>query len=316
MNEMRTALVLGATGGVGGEIARALLGRGWAVRVLARDPAKLSGLGFECVKGDAMVRGEVIAAAEGARIIVHAVNPPGYRNWGKLVVPMLDNTIAAAEKGSARIVFPGTVYNYGPDAGAVLTESSPQHPVTRKGQLRVTMERRLADSAASGTTKSLIVRCGDYFGPRAANNWFSQGLVRPGRAVRRIVYPGPFEVGHAWAYLPDVGETFARLLDREDALKPFELFHMRGAWLEPGVEMAYAIRRAVGRDVPIGKLPWTMLRLLAPFNETLREMMEVRYLWQRPLRLDNTKLNAFLGQEPFTPLDRAISATLSALGCT
>ena len=33
---MKTALVLGATGGVGGETARALLRRGWKVRALAR----------------------------------------------------------------------------------------------------------------------------------------------------------------------------------------------------------------------------------------------------------------------------------------
>ena len=49
-------------------------------------------------------------------VIVHAVNPPGYRNWCKLVLPMLDNTISAARLTGARIVLPGTVYNFGPDA--------------------------------------------------------------------------------------------------------------------------------------------------------------------------------------------------------
>ena len=37
MNNPRTALVLGATGGSGGEIAAALLRRGWKVRALVRD---------------------------------------------------------------------------------------------------------------------------------------------------------------------------------------------------------------------------------------------------------------------------------------
>ena len=50
MNEnKRTALVLGATGGIGSAVAQALVAHGWAVRGMARDPDKavaeaLSGL--------------------------------------------------------------------------------------------------------------------------------------------------------------------------------------------------------------------------------------------------------------------------------
>src|SRR5579883_346382 len=112
MTEQKTALILGATGGIGGEAARALKARGWRIRALHRKggAAGHSGDGFEWVQGDAMNQAEVVAAAEGVSIIVHAVNPPGYRNWGKLVLPMLDSTIAAAKASGARIVFPGTVY--------------------------------------------------------------------------------------------------------------------------------------------------------------------------------------------------------------
>jgi hypothetical protein len=31
-------------------------------------------------------------------------------------MPMIENTIAAARSSGARILFPGTIYNYGPDA--------------------------------------------------------------------------------------------------------------------------------------------------------------------------------------------------------
>ena len=49
---MEIALVLGATGGVGGETARALVAHGWHVRGLTRTPR--SGDGIEWVVGDAM----------------------------------------------------------------------------------------------------------------------------------------------------------------------------------------------------------------------------------------------------------------------
>ena len=63
---------------------------------------------------------DVRRAAEGVSVIVHAANPPGYRNWRGLALPMLDSTIAAAEAVGALIVFPGTIYNFGPDAFPVL----------------------------------------------------------------------------------------------------------------------------------------------------------------------------------------------------
>ncbi len=111
MDSKRTALVLGATGGIGGEVARRLVGRGWTVRALHRDPSKLTAgadatAGLVWLRGDAMSATDVAAAAHGASVIVHAVNPPGYRNWSELVLPMLDNTIAAACASGARIVLP------------------------------------------------------------------------------------------------------------------------------------------------------------------------------------------------------------------
>jgi len=139
MTDTRTALVLGATGSIGGEVARQLAAHGWKVRALQRDPAALADRDerFEWIRGDAMNRQDVIAAADGAQIILHAVNPPGYRNWAGLVLPMIDNTIAAARASGARIVLPGTVYNYGPNAFPVLRESSSQEPLTHKGAIRV-----------------------------------------------------------------------------------------------------------------------------------------------------------------------------------
>ena len=258
----------------------------------------------------------VVAAARGADLIVHGANPPGYHNWGGLALPMLESTIAAAKASGARILFPGTVYNFGPDAGSVIDERSPQHPVTRKGAIRVQMEQRLEGAARAGV-KVIIVRAGDFFGPRTtANSWFSNVFAQPGKPVRMMFYPGPHAIGHAWAYLPDLAETMVRLVERADRLADFEVFHFQGHWLSPGVEIARAVRRVLGRpSLPILPFPWPVIALLAPFVETFREMLEMRYLWREPLRLDNAKLVAVLGAEPHTPLDQAVRETLRGLGC-
>ena len=88
------ALVLGATGGIGGAVAERLLADGWNVRAMNRDPEKARAAhpALDWVKGDAMAAADVVEAAQGARIIVHAVNPPGYKNWDGLQMPMLVST--------------------------------------------------------------------------------------------------------------------------------------------------------------------------------------------------------------------------------
>ena len=172
-----TALVLGATGGIGGEVARLLRAEGWGVRAMRRGAGTMQDRdGLTWVPGDAMNRDDVMRAAEGCSVIVHAVNPPGYRDWDKLVLPMVDNTVAVATALGATIVLPGTIYNFGPDAWPMLAEDSPQHPVTRKGAVRVALERRLEEASRRGA-RAIVVRAGDFFGPRPGNNWFSLGLV-------------------------------------------------------------------------------------------------------------------------------------------
>lgn len=312
MREQPLALVLGATGGAGGEIAGRLAARGWRVRAMHRKAAPGVRDGLEWVAGDALVAADVARAAQGARVIVHAVNPPGYRNWGATVLPMLDNTLAAAKAEGARIALPGSVYNFHPDSFPNLTEATPQAVVTRKGAIRVEMERRLEAAAADGTP-ALILRGGDFFGPRSGNNWFSQ-LVKPGRPVAAVTLPSAPGLSHAWAYLPDFAEAMVRLLDAPAGPGAFEVFHFAGHQVT-GAQMAAAISRAAGRDVPVRAFPWMAAYAAAPFVEMLREVVEMRYLWRLEHRLDNARLVARLGAEPHTPLDQAVRETLVGFGC-
>jgi len=315
--EERIALVLGATGGVGGAVAEKLLANGYTVRAMHRNAAAnaIKTPKYDWVSGDAMNRDEVMRAASGVDLIVHAVNPPGYRNWGTLVLPMIDNTIAAAKAVDARILMPGTIYNFAPDTFDAITEESPQKPATIKGRIRVALEQRL-EAAAKNGTQVILVRAGDFFGPGAGNNWFAQAVVKPGAPLKAITNPADPGVGHQWAYLPDVAETMVQLVVRADELPSFARFHMEGFWDHDGEQLGQAIRRVTGKaDLPIKRFAWWMLRLGKPFVAVFRELLEMRYLWQRELHMRNDRLVAFLGTEPRTPIDQAVRETLSSLGC-
>jgi NAD(P)-dependent dehydrogenase (short-subunit alcohol dehydrogenase family) len=89
--DKKLALVIGATGGIGGAVAERLLAGGWRVRALHRNPQaarRTAGRpGLEWVQGDAMVEADVVAAAQGVSLVMHGANPPGYRNWAGLQLP-------------------------------------------------------------------------------------------------------------------------------------------------------------------------------------------------------------------------------------
>jgi nucleoside-diphosphate-sugar epimerase len=314
------ALVLGATGGIGGEVARQLRDAGWQVRALHRRgvQAGTAGDGIDWQQGDAMDRESVVRAARGCAVIVHAVNPPGYRNWAQVVVPMIDNTIAAARASGATIVLPGTVYNYGPDAFPTLSENQPQRPRTRKGAIRVELEQHLEEATALGV-RAIVVRAGDFFGPHlTGNSWFSQGFVEAGKPVSTVRLPGRPGVGHQWAYVPDVARTMLELIERRETLPAFATYHFGGHWDADGKQMADAICRVArrhGAQPRQRRFPWVFVFAAAPFVTTLRELLEMRYLWKEPLRLDNARLVATLDREPHTPLDVAVKATLIGIGC-
>ncbi len=314
--QQRTALVLGMTGAFGRSVAAALAARGWQITALVRDNAKgnaelvRTGLHAKLVEGDARDSSVVRGAAAGASLIVHGANPARYHRWRELAIPMLGATIAAAEATGTRILFPGNLYVYSTQNGSVVDETSPQTAVCGKGLIRREMEDMLAAAATRGIA-SITIRAGDFFGPGAQASWFGSVVAKGGRACRRISDPCIDGAGHAWAYLPDLAEAAARIVEHTDDLSPYEVFHFGGHWTSTGGEMAEAVRRCLlPRAVPIAAFPWRLVSVGGLFVPFLRELRQVRWLWRHPLRLNNAKLERLIGPEPHTPLDQAVAASL------
>jgi nucleoside-diphosphate-sugar epimerase len=260
----------------------------------------------QCVEGDP-------AARTVAQVLVHG--DPGFQRQRNLfwenahdrLVATGDRRLANANSGSR---------SDQRQQGQVAVRAQGEGFAPPAGQ-RLAGRRLLA--ASKNGVRALILRAGDFFGPKPANNWFSQGLVKPGKPITVVSYPGQPAVGHQWSYLPDVARAIVELLARRDSLTPFATFHMAGHWDADGSQMVEAIQRVVARRTGgkprVTAFPWWLLTLASPFVATFREMREMRYLWREPLRMANARLIAALGREPHTPLDEAVEATLVGLGC-
>ena len=134
----------------------------------------------------------------------------------------------------------------------------------------------------------------------------------------RLVYPGPLDRIHAWAYLPDLARVFATVAGCRD-LRPYENIHFPGHALT-GAALLDAVEGALqrlGRLPPGGlkraDMPWLAMRLGGLVVPMLREVVAMRYLWDVPHALAGTRLAELVGALPLTPVDDAMLAAVRDL---
>jgi nucleoside-diphosphate-sugar epimerase len=303
--------VLGITGAVGNAVAAAFLDAGHTVVALARDPARVSARpGLTVVQGDARHADDLDRALRGSDAVLHGLNLP-YPDWDPGMMELTEAVIAAARRAGATVLLPGNVYGLGPDFSEPLSEEASHEPVSRKGALRNRLEGQLRQATEAGL-QVVVLRAGDFFGG-VGEAWMHH-LTAKALAGGTIQYPGPREVLHTWAYLPDLAATFVALAERRAELPAWSVFHFEGHVVD-GDTWIEAVRTALGDpDRRVSGFPWLWMQPLRLVVPMVRELFEMRYLWNEPVRMDGGKLRALLGEVPHTPLQEAVTATLSTRG--
>ncbi len=325
--ERLPTLVLGATGAFGGALAHELMARGAPVRVFARSVGAVrrrfaDSAALEIVAGDAQDRSALIKAAEGCGLIVHGVNYP-YDRWVPFMHTATLNVIAAARASGAVVLFPGNVYGLGRAADTPFSEQAPTRPSARKGRFRVRLEGVLSEATQSPATpppsklpgepiRVLIVRAGDYFGPTARNGLVDRifGNAAKGRAMQAF---GRLEVAHQWAYLPDLARAALDLAALGERLAPFEVVNFAGPMAATQRDFLETVAAAAGHPgLAIRLVPWAVIWLMDLFDGIARELVELRYLFETAVLLDDNKLRTLLPGFEATPLEQAVETTLAS----
>ncbi|MBC7733982.1 MAG: NAD(P)H-binding protein [Bacteriovorax sp.] len=307
-----TVLILGAAGRIGQVLASTFADAGWAVLAQARKPlpAALAGRPrVRPVRCDATDVAALSAAAQGATVIVNALNPL-YTEWARLAQPLADAALDAARASGALLMLPGNVYNFGRELPPLLTPATVERSDTPKARIRIELEARLGAAAHDGVD-SVVIRAGDFFGGPGTGTWFDMAMASK-LDKGRFVYPGNPDIAHAWAYLPDLAQVFVRVAAQRAQMRGHHRLHFAGHTLT-GNALKAAAEGLVGRPLRTGNLPWGVIRLLAPFKPMWRELLVMRYLWERPHALDDAALRSLIGAVPQTPLPVALRAALAAL---
>lgn len=311
----KTVLVLGAHGRFGEAAVHAFALAGWRVLAQARrPPARALPAGVHGLAAPLEAIDTLAAEAAGATAVVYAVNPP-YTRWRE-VLPLARHGLDLAQRLGATFMLPGNVYNFGEEMPPTLTVDTPQRPSTSKGRIRCQLEAELQARAPRGL-RSVVIRAGDFFGC-GSGSWLDLVIARS-LSRGKLVYPGPLEVLHAWAYLPDLARAFVAVASR-DELPAFSCLHFPGYALT-GAQLLAAIERAAAAlglepagGFRRGAMGWAAIRIGGLVVPLWREIAAMSYLWRVPHALDGDALAAVVGSLPTTPIEEALRRALRDLG--
>ncbi len=285
----QTILILGSTGRVGRHVGLAFQKAGWGVRRFKRGQDNLA------------------AAADGADVIFFGWNP-GYERWAQEYEAQLRQVLDVAQASGATVLFPGNVYVFGAGSAEMMGQNSPHAAQNPLGKIRVRMEAMLKASPV----QTIVLRAGDYLDTEPSGNWFDKIMVAKA-AKGQFAYPGARDVPHAFAYIPDLAECFVQLAERRAALGAHEDLPFAGYTLT-GQQLCDAVEEALGHPLRIKGVPWGLLKVLGLVMPMMRNLGEMRYLWNMPHQLDHKPLRDLLGEVPHTPLDQAMMQATRHLG--
>ncbi len=301
-------VVLGASGGAGAAIVRALADRGHIVRAVSRSADAPVPDGVERVSADITDPASAAMAVAGADVVYMAAQPTYFR-WSEEFPPMLATVINAVVTADTRLVMVDNLYMYAPSTQP-LTEESPTESNTKKGRVRIRLETMLHEAETDKGLKVAIGRASDYFGPGPNMSTITALAIEPGIKGKPIKWMGKLDKRHSVAYLPDIARAYTILGESDDA--------DGGTWILPhgpaptGAEFLEAVDRALPTPAKTGTISPMMLRIAAPFHKISRESLEMLYQWTDDFVVDDTKFRSVFGSFETTPLDEAVIATVSA----
>jgi nucleoside-diphosphate-sugar epimerase len=307
---MQNVAIFGAAGAIGRAVGAELDRRGVHFRAVGRSREKLEqAFGkmthAEIFPADLSEARSAGAAARGVDTIVYCVGLPYPSHH---LHPVLIRTTVDAAKlvRVERLVLPSSVYSYGVPRASRVPETHPREPHTRKGKYRKEQEDIVMAAHAAGALQGLIVRLPDFYGPDA-DIGLANPMFRAALAGKTANWVGPVNPPHEFVYVPDTGPVIVDLASRPECFG--EAWNFGGAATINTMDFITRIYRGVGRAPKYRTVGAGMLKFLGWFNPTMREVVEMLYLQETPVILDDSKLTAKLRVHK-TPYDDGIRQTL------
>lgn len=307
MAETQLHVVFG-TGSLGLAVMREALRRGHRVRGVSRSGTAPLPAGAESARGDASDATATRELCKGADA-VHVCVAPAYTDWQSFL-PLQNSIVEGAAAAGARLISSENVYVYGRVDGP-MTEDTAWNPCSRKGAIRVEMNRALLDAHAAGKLRVALARAPDYYGPAAtATTIYGERVFWPALAGKPAQVFGKLDALHSLIYVDDFAHGMVTLGERDEGLG--RAWHLPCPPALTQQAMLDTIYRAAGHDkTKVQALPGFMTTALGWFIPIMRELAEMQYQWQRDYVFDCSQFTAAFGADHVRPHAQTVVDTLA-----
>jgi nucleoside-diphosphate-sugar epimerase len=305
--QMKRALVLGASGGMGYAIVKELSSRGIAVTAFARTESKLQKLFKEdanvtIATGNLLNLEDIEAAAEGSDIIFHAANIP-YPEWEEKLAPMMNNVLSVAKDKSLKFAMVDNIYAYGRSSGGLVSETTPKVPHTKKGKIRLQLHQIVKESGVP----AFIAHFPDFYGPNAENTLLNVTLKSViQNKMAGIV--GDKRIPREFIFTPDGAKAIVNLAMNDEAYG--QIWNIPGPGLITGNELIQILRDLTHYEKPVYTISKGTIRFMGLFTPMMREVVEMFYLNEEPVILSGEKYEKHIGPLPKTSYEEGLKKTL------
>lgn len=299
--------VVAGAGPIGTNTALQLADAGEQVRVITRRGTGPDHPNIVTVAGTVADADVLTEAAQGAATIFNCVNPP-YHTWPTDWPPMAKAFLAAAERTGAGLVITGNLYVYGP-TDAPMTEDTPMRPSSVKGGVRQRMWEEALAAHQAGRVRVMECRASDFVGSRASSA-LSMLVVPQVLAGKTAYVPADLDAPHSFTDVADVARTMVALA-REDRAWG-HAWHVPTDGARSVREIAAMTARIAGAPDPkVKRMPMLAVRAYGLVNKQVGGFAEMAYQFQRPFRLDSSRVQETFGIKP-TPFEDSLRAMIAA----
>lgn len=282
------------------------VGRNVIVAQRNRPAALPAGMTFKaCDLTDAAAVRQTVAGM--AQVVLAIGLPYDRRVWRESWPAIMTNVLDACATAGARLVFIDGLYMLGPQR-APLREDMPLSDHGAKPAVRSAVTRLWMAAAERGRVKVADLRPSDFYGPGVTNSHLGSMSLQALALGKPAMLIAPPDTLHDFAYVPDIARATLTLLDAPDA--DFnQIWNMPCAPTRTPRQILDLGAAALGRRAKIRTIPLSLLPLLGLGSPMMREISEMRFLFDRPYSVDASKWTRRFWSD-VTPFEVGVPATI------